>query len=118
MDVIAGIIADEMAIGMVNSKTTGARLIPAAGKQVGDWATLGGLFGEGPVMKVSNAGNSAFVRRGGRIPAPLQSLTNSARAYSPRISSIMARIRRADSVMPSARETFSASVSCKIASMD
>ena len=75
-DALAGTIADVMAIGMINSKTTGARLIPAAGKQVGDWATLGGLFGEGPVMKVSNAGNSAFVRRGGRIPAPLQSLTN------------------------------------------
>ena len=75
-DAIAGTIADVMAIGMINSKTTGARLIPAAGKKVGDWVTLGGLFGEGPVMKVSTAGNSAFVRRGGRIPAPLQSLTN------------------------------------------
>jgi hypothetical protein len=75
-DALAGTIADVMAIGMINSKTTGARLIPAAGKQLGDWVTLGGLFGEGPVMKVSTAGNSAFVRRGGRIPPPLQSLTN------------------------------------------
>ncbi len=75
-DALAGTIADVMAIGMINSKTTGARLIPAAGKQVGEWATLGGLFGEGPVMKVSTADNSAFVRRGGRIPPPLQSLTN------------------------------------------
>jgi uncharacterized protein (UPF0210 family) len=73
---LAGMIADVMAIGMINSKTTGARLIPAAGKKVGDWVTLGGLFGEGPVMSVSGAGNDAFVSRGGRIPAPLQSLTN------------------------------------------
>ena len=88
-DALAGTIADVMAIGMINSKTTGARLIPAAGKQVGDWVTLGGLFGEGPVMKVSTAGNSAFVRRGGRIPAPLQSSDelearlNSAASISP-----------------------------------
>jgi uncharacterized protein (UPF0210 family) len=75
-DALAGTIADVMAIGMINAKTTGARLIPAAGKQVGEWVTLGGLFGEGPVMSVNSAGNSAFVRRGGRIPAPLQSLTN------------------------------------------
>lgn len=75
-DALAGTIADVMAIGMVNSKTTGARLIPAAGKGLGDWVELGGLFGAGPVMKVSAAANSAFVRRGGRIPPPLQSLTN------------------------------------------
>ncbi len=75
-DSVAGLIADVMAIGMINSKTTGARLIPASGKSVGEWVTLGGLFGEGPVMRVNTAGNSAFVRRGGRIPAPLQSLTN------------------------------------------
>ncbi len=73
---LAGMIADVMAIGMINSKTTGARLIPAYGKKAGDWVTLGGLFGEGPVMTVSTAGNDAFVERGGRIPAPLQSLTN------------------------------------------
>lgn len=73
---LAGMIADVMAIGMINSKTTGARLIPAYGKQVGDWVTLGGLFGEGPVMAVSTSGNDAFVARGGRIPAPLQGLTN------------------------------------------
>jgi uncharacterized protein len=73
---LAGMIADVMAIGMVNSKTTGARLIPAYGKKVGEWVTLGGLFGEAPVMAVSKAGNEAFLRRGGRIPAPLQSLTN------------------------------------------
>jgi uncharacterized protein (UPF0210 family) len=73
---LAGIIADVMAIGMINSKTTGARLIPAHGKKVGDWVNLGGLFGAGPVMAVSQAGNDAFMERGGRIPAPLQSLTN------------------------------------------
>jgi hypothetical protein len=73
---LAGMIADVMAIGMINSKTTGARLIPAYGKQVGDWVNLGGLFGAGPVMPVSAAGNDAFLGRGGRIPAPLQSLTN------------------------------------------
>ena len=73
---LAGMIADVMAIGMINSKTTGARLIPAYGKKVGDWVTLGGLFGEGPVMAVSTSGNDAFVARGGRIPAPLQGLTN------------------------------------------
>jgi uncharacterized protein len=73
---LAGTIADVMAIGMVNHKTTGARLIPAVGKQVGDWVRLGGLFGEAPVMAVSGAGNEAFMARGGRIPAPLQSLKN------------------------------------------
>jgi len=73
---LAGLMADVMAIGMINSKTTGARLIPALGKKAGDWVTLGGLFGEAPVMSVNSAGNAAFVARGGRIPAPLQSLTN------------------------------------------
>jgi uncharacterized protein (UPF0210 family) len=73
---LAGTIADVMAIGMINNKTTGARLIPAAGKKVGDWVTLGGLFGEAPVMPVNKAANDAFMARGGRIPAPLQSLTN------------------------------------------
>jgi uncharacterized protein (UPF0210 family) len=75
-DCLAGMIADVMAIGMINGKTTGARLIPAIGKKVGDQVTLGGLFGAGPVMPVSRAGNEAFMARGGRIPAPLQSLTN------------------------------------------
>jgi len=73
---LAGMIADVMAIGMVNHKTTGARLIPAQGKKVGDWVCLGGLFGEAPVMAVSAADSAAFVGRGGRIPAPLQGLTN------------------------------------------
>jgi uncharacterized protein len=73
---LAGVIADVMAIGMINGKSTGARLIPAYGKKVGDWVTLGGLFGAGPVMAVSTSRNDAFVERGGRIPAPLQGLTN------------------------------------------
>ena len=73
---LAGTIADVMAIGMINSKTTGARLIPAHGKKTGEWVTLGGLFGEAPVMAVSSFGNDRFIQRGGRIPAPLQSLTN------------------------------------------
>jgi uncharacterized protein len=73
---LAGTIADVMAIGMINHKTTGARLIPAHGKKVGDWVRLGGLFGEAPVMAVSAASSEAFVARGGRIPAPLQGLTN------------------------------------------
>jgi uncharacterized protein (UPF0210 family) len=73
---LAGTIADVIAIGMVNNKTTGARLIPAYGKKVGEWVTLGGLFGEAPVMAVSTFGNDRFIARGGRIPAPLQSLTN------------------------------------------
>jgi uncharacterized protein (UPF0210 family) len=75
-ETIAALIADEMAIGMINGKTTGARIIPAAGRGVGEWVTLGGLFGEGPVMAVNAAGNTRFLARGGRIPAPLQSLTN------------------------------------------
>jgi len=69
-------MADVMAIGMINGKTTGARLIPAYGKKAGDWVSLGGLFGEGPVMPLSTSRNDAFVARGGRIPAPLQGLTN------------------------------------------
>ncbi len=73
---LAGTIADVMAIGMVNHKTTGARIIPAYGKRVGDWVRLGGLFGEGPVMDPGRGDSSRFVDRGGRIPAPLQSLRN------------------------------------------
>jgi uncharacterized protein len=73
---LAGIIADVMAIGMINQKTTGARLIPAVGKNVGDWVRLGGLFGEAPVMRVSAASSESFIARGGRIPAPLRSLSN------------------------------------------
>ncbi len=73
---IAGIIADEVAIGMVNSKTTAVRVIPAVGKGVGDSINFGGLFGYAPIMKVNTFNNDAFIERGGRIPAPLQSLKN------------------------------------------
>ena len=75
-EIISGIIADEAAIGMVNSKTTAVRLIPAIGKQVGDELNFGGLLGSGPVMEVNAKSPAVFVRRGGRIPAPLQSLKN------------------------------------------
>jgi uncharacterized protein (UPF0210 family) len=73
---ISGIIADEMAIGMVNQKTTAVRLIPAPGKKEGDWAEFGGLLGGAPVMPVNAAGSSAFIARGGRIPAPIHSFRN------------------------------------------
>ncbi len=75
-EVISGIIADEAAIGMVNSKTTAVRLIPAIGKKVGDELSFGGLLGSGPVMAVNTSSPQRFIRRGGRIPAPLQSLKN------------------------------------------
>ena len=74
--IISGIIADEAAIGMVNSKTTAVRLIPAIGKQVGDELNFGGLLGSGPVMPINTKSPEVFVGRGGRIPAPMQSLKN------------------------------------------
>ncbi len=73
---IAAIIADEAAIGMINGKTTAVRLIPAPGKNVGDEVEFGGLFGRAPVMRVSPYSAERFIARGGRIPAPLQSLRN------------------------------------------
>jgi len=73
---ISGIIADEAAIGVVNNKTTAVRVIPAVGKKAGDRVEFGGLLGFAPVMPVNNYGNEAFIRRGGRIPAPLHSLRN------------------------------------------
>jgi uncharacterized protein (UPF0210 family) len=74
--VIAALIADEAAIGMVNAKTTAVRVIPAIGKKVGDTLEFGGLLGGGPVMRISTIDPSVFVARGGRIPAPIQSLKN------------------------------------------
>ncbi|OCN05793.1 hypothetical protein A4S06_07070 [Erysipelotrichaceae bacterium MTC7] len=74
--VISGIIADEAAIGMVNSKTTAVRLIPAIGKDVGDELEFGGLLGSGPVMKINQTDCSVMINRKGKIPAPLQSLKN------------------------------------------
>jgi len=73
---IAGIIADEMAIGMVNQKTTAVRLIPVIGKDVGDFAEFGGLLGEAKIMPVNKYGCADFVNRGGRIPAPIHSFKN------------------------------------------
>ena len=75
-DVIAAIIADEAAIGMVNSKTTAVRVIPAIGLREGEELDFGGLLGYGPVMKLRTKSPSVMIRRGGRIPAPLQSLKN------------------------------------------
>ena len=76
IDTIAGIIADEMAIGMINKKTTAVRVIPVCGKDVGDTVVYGGLLGQAPVMPVSSLSSTDFVRRGGRIPAPIHSLNN------------------------------------------
>ena len=73
---ISGIIADEMAIGMVNQKTTAVRLIPVIGKDVGDVAEFGGLLGYAPIMPVNEFGCDAFINRQGRIPAPIHSFKN------------------------------------------
>ena len=73
---IAGIIADEMAIGMINSKTTAVRVIPVPGKGVGDKAAFGGLLGEADIIPVPGGDASAFIKLGGRIPAPIHSLKN------------------------------------------
>ena len=73
---ISGIIADEMAIGMINQKTTAVRLIPVIGKDVGEMVEFGGLLGYAPVMPVNRFGCDAFVNRGGRIPAPIHSFKN------------------------------------------
>ncbi len=75
-DIISGIIADEAAIGMVNSKTTAVRLIPAIGKKAGEELNFGGLLGNGPIMDVNPKSPAKFISRGGRIPAPMQSLKN------------------------------------------
>ena len=75
-ETIAAIIADEAAIGMVNQKTTAVRLIPAPGKRVGDAVEFGGLLGSAPVMPVHKESAADFIRRGGRVPAPLHSLRN------------------------------------------
>ncbi|MBC8611531.1 Uncharacterized conserved protein [uncultured Ruminococcus sp.] len=75
-DTIAAIIADEAAIGMVNSKTTAVRLIPAIGKKMGEELDFGGLLGYGPIMKINPNSSSKFISRGGQIPAPMQSLKN------------------------------------------
>jgi uncharacterized protein (UPF0210 family) len=75
-ETIAAIIADEMAIGVVNGKTTGVRIIPAPGKRPGERVEFGGLLGTGTVMAVSPFSPRRLIARGGRIPAPIQALTN------------------------------------------
>ena len=73
---VFGIIADECAIGMINNKTTAVRLIPAIGKKVGERLDFGGLLGYAPVMPVREGAGSVFAHRGGRMPAPINSLKN------------------------------------------
>ncbi len=75
-ETIAAIIADEAAIGMINTKTTAVRIIPAPGKGVGDTVDFGGLLGSAPIMRVHPESSAAFIARGGRIPAPMHSLKN------------------------------------------
>jgi hypothetical protein len=75
-ETIAALIADEIAIGVINHKTTAVRLIPVPGKKEGDFVEFGGLLGRSPVMAVNRFGAAGFVRRGGRIPAPVSSLNN------------------------------------------
>ena len=75
-ETISGILADEAAIGMVNNKTTAVRIIPAPGKQAGEFVEFGGLLGRAPVMNVNQYSCDAFISRGGRIPAPIHSLKN------------------------------------------
>ena len=74
--VISGLIADEIAIGVVNTKTTAVRVIPAIGKGVGDMVEFGGLLGSAPIMPIKTGSPAKFINRGGRIPAPIQSLKN------------------------------------------
>ena len=75
-DVINGIIADEISIGVVNTKTTAVRLIPAYGKKAGESVEFGGLLGTAPIMAINTYSPTQFIRRGGRIPAPIHSLKN------------------------------------------
>ena len=76
VEAIAGIIADEMAIGVINNKTTAVRIIPAFGKKEGESVEYGGLFGRAPIMRVNPHASTVFAHRGGRFPAPLNSLKN------------------------------------------
>ncbi len=75
-ETISAIIADEMAIGVMNHKTTAVRIIPVPGRDVGDLVEFGGLLGSAPVMSVNQSSSAIFIRRGGRIPAPIHSLRN------------------------------------------
>ena len=75
-ETISAVIADEAAIGMINNKTTAVRLIPVPGKKVGDNVEFGGLLGHAPIIAVNTFKPDVFINRGGRIPAPVRSLTN------------------------------------------
>ena len=75
-ETLSAIIADEAAIGMINQKTTAVRLIPAPGMDVGDTVEFGGLLGSAPIIPVHTESSADFIRRGGRIPAPIHSLKN------------------------------------------
>jgi uncharacterized protein (UPF0210 family) len=75
-ETLSAIIADEMAIGVINKKTTATRLIPMQGKGAGERASFGGLLGEATIMPVQNDLSEAFIHLGGRIPAPIQNLVN------------------------------------------
>jgi uncharacterized protein (UPF0210 family) len=76
VETIAGLIADELTIGVMNHKTVGVRLIPVAGKEAGEWAEFGGLLGRSPIMPVPAGSPAAFIRRGGRVPGPIHGLRN------------------------------------------
>jgi len=73
---IAGIVADEMAIGMINNKTTAVRLLPIPGRKAGEEVSYGGLLGAAPIIPVNPFSSAGFIHRAGRIPAPLQALRN------------------------------------------
>ena len=73
---ISAILADEAAIGVINNKTTGVRIIPVYGKDLGEFVEFGGLLGRAPIMAVSKFSSSDFINRGGRIPAPIHSFKN------------------------------------------
>jgi len=75
-ETISGIIADEMAVGVFNNKTTAVRIIPIPGKKAGDKVVYGGLWGEAPIMKVNPSSSKRLIERGGRIPAPIHSMRN------------------------------------------
>ena len=75
-ETISAVIANEMAIGVVNNKTTVVRIIPAPGKKAGELVEFGGLLGTGPLMTLNKYSSSDFIKRGGRIPAPIISLRN------------------------------------------
>ena len=75
-ETISGIIADEMALGTFNNKTTAVRIIPVPGKGVGDSVEFGGLLGTAPIMPVNTSSCAEFINRGGRIPAPIHSMRN------------------------------------------